>query len=315
MPMASRPPVIFLMGPTAAGKTGLAVGLVESFDLDIISVDSALVYRGMDIGTAKPDQDTLARAPHRLIDIRDPTECYSAAEFRHDALAAIEEIHNLGRVPLLVGGTMLYFRALQQGLSDLPSASAEVRAELEHEAQQAGWAEMHRQLTELDPMAAARINPNDPQRIQRALEVIRISGRPLSEQQTGGDKDGFPYHVLKLVVCPAQRAVLHQRIAQRFELMLQAGFVEEVRRLRAMPGVHAELPSMRAVGYRQALAWLEGRLDAEEWGERAIIATRQLAKRQLTWLRKEEGALWYDPSADGVEEDPMKTVENFLNSR
>ncbi|NND44533.1 MAG: tRNA (adenosine(37)-N6)-dimethylallyltransferase MiaA [Xanthomonadales bacterium] len=314
MSQATLPPVIFLMGPTAAGKTGLAVRLVEAFPLEIISVDSALVYRGMDIGTAKPDAATLVRAPHRLIDIREPTERYSAAEFRDDALAAIEDILAKGRYPLLAGGTMLYFRALQRGLSELPSASPEIRMAIEEEAARLGWAKMHRQLASLDPVAADRINPNDPQRIQRALEVIRISGRPLSELQTGGDRRGFPYRVLKLIVCPPDRAVLHQRIERRFRSMLEEGFVEEVRRLRALDDFDANLPAMRSVGYRQALAWLEGELAADEWQEKAIASTRQLAKRQLTWLRKEEGALWYDPAENGVEKDVFEKVEDFLKS-
>jgi tRNA dimethylallyltransferase len=308
-------PVIFLMGPTAAGKTGLAVRLVDTFPLEIVSVDSALVYRGMDIGTAKPDADILARAPHRLIDIRDPWEGYSAAEFRADALAAIEEIHAAGRIPLLAGGTMLYFRALQFGLSDLPSAVPEIRARIEQEAERLGWAALHAELERLDPDAAARIDPNDPQRIQRALEVIRVTGQPLSDLQTGRDRAAFPYPLLKLVISPPQRATLHQRIAERFVQMEQAGFLDEVRRLRADPRLNADVPAMRAVGYRQAWAFLDGYLDAAEWIEKAIAATRQLAKRQLTWLRKEQEALWYDPDAEGVFEEIRNTVETFLNSR
>jgi tRNA dimethylallyltransferase len=307
-------PVIFLMGPTAAGKTGLAVRLVDSFPLEIVSVDSALVYRRMDIGTAKPEAEILAHAPHRLIDIRDPWEGYSAAEFRADALAAIEEIHAAGRIPLLAGGTMLYFRALQYGLSDLPSAVPEVRARIEQEAERLGWAALHVELERLDPDAAARIDPNDPQRIQRALEVIRVTGQPLSDLQTGRDRAAFPYPLLKLVISPPQRATLHQRIEERFAQMVQAGFLDEVRRLQTDPRLHADLPAMRAVGYRQAWAFLDGRLAAGEWTEKAIAATRQLAKRQLTWLRKEQGALWYDPDAEGVFEDIRNQVETFLNS-
>ena len=312
MSAPGQSPVIFLMGPTAAGKTGLAVRLVERLPLEIISVDSALVYRGMDIGTAKPERELLERAPHRLIDIREPGESYSAAEFREDALSAIVDIHSSGRVPLLVGGTMLYFRALRQGLSDLPPASPNIRAEIEREARLSSWADLHAELERLDPAAARRINPNDPQRIQRALEVIRVSGRRLSELQTGGDADAFPYRVLKLVICPPDRAVLHQRIERRFQQMLQAGFLDEVRRLRECPGLHADLPAMRAVGYRQAWAWLEGQYSDFEWRQKALAATRQLAKRQLTWLRKEEDALWYDPGEEGVFQDMLKMVENFL---
>lgn len=310
---AAQKPVIFLMGPTAAGKTGLAVQLVEHFPMEIVSVDSALVYRGMDIGTAKPDAETLARAPHRLIDIRDPAGSYSAAEFREDALAAIEAIHAAGRVPLLVGGTMLYYRALQQGLSDLPSASPGIRAEIEAEVARKGWPAMHEELARLDPQAAKRIHANDPQRIQRALEVIRLTGRPLSELQTGGEDGAFPYRLLKLVICPRPRALLHERIRLRFSQMLDAGFLDEVRRLHAAPGLHADLPAMRAVGYRQAWAFLDGRSGPDEWLEKAVAATRQLAKRQLTWLRKEADALWYDPGQDGVEFEVFETVRRFLN--
>ncbi len=302
------------MGPTASGKTGLAVEMVEAFPLEIISVDSALVYRGMDIGTAKPDAQTLARAPHRLIDLKDPHESYSAAEFRDDALAAMAEITAAGRVPLLVGGTMLYFKALQHGLSDLPAASPELRAQIESEASARGWAALHEDLRESDPEAAARINPNDPQRIQRALEVIRLSGRKLSELQKGGDPEAFPYRVLKLVVCPAKRATLHQRIKERFELMLRQGFEQEVRRLHARPGLHARLPAIRAVGYRQAWGQLEGEYSENEWHSRALAATRQLAKRQLTWLRKETDAVWYDLAEDGAKQKVLEIVRAFLNS-
>lgn len=302
------------MGPTASGKTGLAVELVQSFPLEIISVDSALVYRGMDIGTAKPDTETLQRAPHRLIDIRSPWESYSAAEFREDALAAMREITAAGRVPLLVGGTMLYFRALLQGLSELPPACPDVRAQIEREAAARGWAAMHQELGQLDPVAARRINPNDPQRIQRALEVIRVSGRKLSELQRGGRRDALPYRVLKLVVCPTERTTLHERIQKRLRDMIAQGFEEEVRGLRESSELHGDLPAMRAVGYRQAWAWLEGESSADEWPEKALAATRQLAKRQLTWLRKEEDALWYDLAEDGALQRACRMVGNFLNS-
>jgi tRNA dimethylallyltransferase len=308
-------PAIFLMGPTASGKTGLAVELVEAFPLDIISVDSALVYRGMDIGTAKPDAVTLARAPHRLVDIRQPEEGYSAAEFRTDALREMRAITEAGRVPLLVGGTMLYFRALQHGLSRLPSASSSVREGLAAEAAQIGWPAMHRRLARLDPAAAANINPNDPQRIQRALEVIELTGQRMSELQRDGRPDALPYRLLKLIVCPQSRAELHQRIARRFQQMLEQGFEEELRRLHEDPRLHADLPAMRAVGYRQAWAWLDGHIDESEWPARAIAATRQLAKRQLTWLRKEEGAVWYDLQAEGTREKVYCAVRKFLNFR
>lgn len=300
------------MGPTASGKTGLAVRLAEQFPLDIISVDSALVYRGLDIGTAKPDAATLARAPHRLIDICSPTETYSAARFRVDARREIDAIHAAGRVPMLVGGTLLYFRALLQGLSALPQADPEIRARIERQAAESGWPALHRQLAEVDPDAAARISPNDPQRIQRALEVFRITGRPISHLQKrrgGGPEYG---RVLKLVVCPASRRVLHQRIRERFEDMLRQGFEEEVRSLHRRADLHPDLPALRAVGYRQAWAWLDGRLDQSEWKEKTVIATRQLAKRQLTWLRREKQALWYDSAQEGAWLEIVSTVREFL---
>jgi tRNA dimethylallyltransferase len=306
------PPAVFLMGPTASGKTGLAVSLVESFPMDIISVDSALVYRRMNIGSAKPDAETLARAPHRLIDIRDPSESYSAADFRQDALREMAEIASRGRVPLLVGGTMLYFRALQQGLSKLPAADTAVREGLAQHAKQVGWAAMHAELCRLDPVAGERIHPNDPQRIQRALEVIEISGRPLSELQSGADANALPYRVLKLAIAPAQRAELHRRIELRFDMMIEEGFEAEIRSLYADPGLNSGLPSMRAVGYRQAWQWLDGQLDFPEMRERAIIATRQLAKRQLTWLRGESDLLWYDLLTTEDERRVRQTIRGFL---
>lgn len=309
------PAAVFLMGPTASGKTGLGIALHEAFPLDIISVDSALVYRDMDIGTAKPDAATLQRAPHRLIDIRDPAESYSAAAFRADALREMQRITAAGRVPLLVGGTMLYFRALEAGLSRLPEADPGIRAQLEEEASELGWGAMHARLAALDPVAAARIDPNDPQRIQRALEVVRLTGQPLSELQAKASREALRYRVLKLVVCPQPRSELHRRIEQRFRAMLTAGFVDEVRRLHARGDLHARLPAMRAVGYRQAWDWLEGRLDGSEWQARAIAATRQLAKRQLTWLRKEKGCLWYDSAAEGMQARVCAAVGKFLNSQ
>jgi tRNA dimethylallyltransferase len=288
------------MGPTACGKTGVAVELVQRLPLEIISVDSALVYRGMDIGTAKPDAETLRIAPHRLIDIRDPSEVYSAAEFRDDALREMEAIRVRGNTPLLVGGTMLYFRALQQGLSDLPGADSGVRAQLEAEAREKGWQAMHTRLRRVDPQSAARIHPNDPQRIQRALEVYELSGLPLSELCAAGRQAPPAYRFLKIILAPEQRKVLHERIRQRFELMLAQGFLDEVRRLRARRDLNPGLPSMRAVGYRQAWAYLEGELSQEEWVERAVIATRQYAKRQLTWLRSESECHWIGPPRENA---------------
>lgn len=302
------PPAIFLMGPTAAGKTDLALALADALPCELISVDSALIYRGMDIGTAKPDKATLARYPHRLIDIRDPAESYSAAEFRADALAAMAEISARGRIPLLVGGTMLYYKALLEGLADMPSADPAVRAELEAWAAAEGWEALHRELARIDPESAARIHPNDPQRLTRALEVQRVSGLSMSEhrrrqaaQNSGPEAPGadhFPYTVAQFAIAPVERRVLHERIAQRFRLMLEQGFVEEVEALRLRGDLHAGLPSIRAVGYRQVWDYLDGRLSREDMAERGIIATRQLAKRQFTWLRGWDKLHWLDSQAD-----------------
>jgi tRNA dimethylallyltransferase len=305
------PKAVFLMGPTASGKTGLAIELHKRFPLEIINVDSAQVYRGLDIGTAKPDAVTLNDAPHRLIDIRDAAESYSAAEFRDDALREMEAITAAGKVPLLAGGTMLYFRALEHGLSALPSADAEVRTEIERQAAEVGWAAMHEMLRQKDPQAAARIHPNDPQRIQRALEVFALSGRPISELQQQEGRS-LEYRLHKIVVCPEPRSVLHERIALRFDAMLAAGFVEELKVLHARPDLHPGLPSMRAVGYRQGWGWLDGEYGFEEMRERTIAATRQLAKRQLTWLRRDGGALWYDLLADRAAEAAVQEIGKFL---
>jgi tRNA dimethylallyltransferase len=306
------PPAIFLMGPTASGKTALAIELRRHFPVDIVSVDSALVYRGMDIGTAKPDAATLAVAPHALIDIRDPSESYSAAEFRADALREMARITAQGRVPLLAGGTMLYFKALRQGLAELPAADPDVRARLEAEAAEVGWPAMHRRLAGLDPAAAERIHPNDPQRTQRALEVIELSGRPLSELQAEQQAERLDYDVLRLVACPQPRAVLHERIEQRFDAMMAEGFLEEARGLYERGDLHRDLPSMRCVGYRQAWGYLAGEYGLEEMRRRAIVSTRQLAKRQLTWLRQERDALWYDPTEEGAQRTVFEKVREFL---
>lgn len=308
-----RPPVVFLMGPTASGKTALACGLAERHAIDLVSVDSALVYRGMDIGTAKPDAAILSRFPHRLVDIRDPFQPYSAADFRVDALAEIGRITASGRVPLLVGGTGLYFRALERGLSPLPQADAPLRAELSSEAERMGKAHMHERLAELDPVAAARLNVNDSQRIQRALEVIRLSGRPLSGLQ-GAPRQRLPFRILKLALFPRNRAPLHERIEARFDLMLAQGFVTELERLRGLEGWSAELPSMRAVGYRQGWEFLSGRASKAEFRLSAIHATRQLAKRQITWLRSELDCRMLDSEGAGVENLANTAVSSFLGA-
>jgi tRNA dimethylallyltransferase len=306
-----RPRAIFLMGPTASGKTALACALADRFPVQLISVDSALVYRGLDIGAAKPDAATLERYPHRLIDIREPSDAYSAADFRADALVAMDEITRAGCVPLLVGGTGLYFRALEQGLSPLPDANPGVRAGLAEEAAKIGWPAMHARLAAADAAAAARIRPGDTQRIQRALEVIQLTGEPLSALQ-GGLRERLPWRVLKIALMPTDRVPLHARIAERFDAMLAAGFLEEARRLRADAAFDADLPAMRAVGYRQAWPFLEAAIDAATFRDHAIFATRQLAKRQITWLRSEVDAQVFDPDRDALGEDVVGLIKRFL---
>jgi len=298
------PPAIFLMGPTAAGKTDLAIELTKVLPCELISVDSALVYRDMDIGTAKPSKALLAQFPHRLIDILDPAQSYSAAEFRSDALAAMAEITARGKIPLLVGGTMLYYKALLEGLAEMPAADPQIRAEIGEEAARLGWQALHDQLAVIDPVSAARIHPNDPQRLSRALEVYRVSGSSMtahrqrqSAQSTDAAASGrpqLPYTVANLAIAPANRQVLHDRIAQRFTQMLEQGFVDEVVALRRRSDLHVGLPSIRAVGYRQVWEHLEGKLTSAEMQERGIIATRQLAKRQFTWLRSWTDLHWLD---------------------
>jgi len=298
------PPAIFLMGPTAAGKTDLAIELTKVLPCELISVDSALVYRDMDIGTAKPSKALLAQFPHRLIDILDPAQSYSAAEFRSDALVAMAEITARGKIPLLVGGTMLYYKALLEGLAEMPAADPQIRAEIEEEAARLGWQALHDQLAVVDPVSAARIHPNDPQRLSRALEVYRVSGSSMTahrERQSAQSTDAaasgrpqLPYTVANLAIAPANRQVLHDRIAQRFTQMLEQGFVDEVVALRRRGDLHVGLPSIRAVGYRQVWEHLEGKLTSAEMQERGIIATRQLAKRQFTWLRSWTDLHWLD---------------------
>jgi len=289
---ADRPLAILLMGPTAAGKTDLALRLVAEFPCSIVSVDSAMVYRGMDIGTAKPSAAILAHAPHRLIDLCEPSEAYSAARFRADALAAMAEIVAAGRVPLLVGGTMLYFRALRHGLAPLPEADPALRQTLTEHAARAGTAALHRWLARVDPVTAARVHPNDPQRIQRALEVYLIAGEPLSVLWQRARAQALPYRTLALIRAPMRRDLLRARIVARFDAMLEAGFVAEVARLRARPDIHPGLPAMRCVGYRQMLAYLAGEDSFATMRQRTLLATGQLAKRQLTWLRAEDDAHW-----------------------
>jgi tRNA dimethylallyltransferase len=290
----TNPPVIFLMGPTASGKTALAVDMVQNLPVDIVSVDSAMVYRGMDIGTAKPPAEILQIAPHRLIDICDPTESYSAGSFCRDARQAIADIHATGRIPLLVGGTGLYFRSLEQGFSTLPQSDPLMRQQLEAEASANGWEKMHSRLAAVDPVAAARIHPNDPQRIQRALEVYALTGKPLSEFHREGRSAALSYPILKLVVAPAERAQLHKDIETRFKMMLNAGLVDEVKGLYACGDLSADLPAMRLVGYRQVWEYLQREITYNDMINKGIVATRQLARRQLTWLRAEKNAHWFE---------------------
>lgn len=288
---SNQPPVICLMGPTASGKTALAMALQEALPCDIVSVDSALIYRGMDIGTAKPTKSELAQYPHKLIDLRDASESYSAADFCRDALAEIAEIRGNNRIPLLVGGTMMYFKSLIEGISPLPTANAEIRQEIETEALAKGWQAMHDQLAEIDPVSAERIHPNDPQRLTRALEVYRLTSNTLTQltQIKGAKLDG---DVLQLAITPKERSTLHERIALRYQQMIDMGFEQEVIKLKSRDDLHQDLPSIRCVGYRQMWQYLEGEFDHDEMIFRGVCATRQLAKRQLTWLRNWPDLHW-----------------------
>jgi len=307
-------PAIFLMGPTASGKTGAAVALAAALPVEIISVDSALVYRDMDIGTAKPDAATLQQAPHHLIDLIPPTQAYSAANFRQDALDWMADISARGRIPLLVGGTMLYFKALEQGMSGLPEADAQVRMSLDAEAAAIGWPAMHAKLAGVDALTAARLAPNDSQRIQRALEVHAISGRRLSDLIAEQSSQALPYQVLKIALLPSDRQQLHERIALRFEQMLGAGLVDEVRALLIKyPVLTAESTAMRCVGYRQVLHYLAGEIGLEELRDRGIFATRQLAKRQLTWLRSMPQVRALDCLQSDINELVFNKVNQFIN--
>jgi tRNA dimethylallyltransferase len=309
--MNIRPPAIFLMGPTASGKTGVAVELAQQLPIELISVDSALVFRDMDIGTAKPDAATLARAPHHLIDIIDPTEAYSAAAFRKDALRLMADITARGKVPLLVGGTMLYFKALREGLSPLPQADAALRAELDAEIAQHGIEALHAKLAEVDAETAARLHSTDTQRVQRAMEIYLASGKPMSELIKQQEQDPLPYDIMSIALIPSDRSVLHDRIASRFEKMLSEGLVDELRSLRGKYLLQREMTSMRCVGYRQAWEYLEGEIDEAGLMEKGIAATRQLAKRQLTWLR----SMPENMEVDCLEADLYECVLANINSK
>ena len=303
-----KPLAIFLMGPTASGKTDLAIQLRQQLPVEVISVDSALIYRGMDIGTAKPSKAELALAPHRLIDICDPAESYSAANFRTDALREMQEISAQGKIPLLVGGTMLYYKALLEGLSPLPSADEKVRSEIEAKAALIGWAGLHQELSKIDPISAQRINPNDSQRINRALEVFYLTGKTLTEL-TAQKGEALPYDILQFAIAPEQREVLHLRIEQRFHKMIELGFQQEVEKLYRRPDLNENLPSIRCVGYRQMWEYLRGDYDHDEMIFRGICATRQLAKRQITWLRG-----WTSPIQWLDSLQPAQALEKVLTS-
>lgn len=304
-----------LLGPTASGKTDLAVRLAQIAPVELISVDSTQVYRGMDIGSGKPDAETLAIAPHHLIDIRDPADSYSAADFRADALPLIAQIHGRGRIPLLVGGTMLYFKVLRDGLADMPHADARVRSDIERLASEGGWAAVHARLAEVDPQSAERIHPNDPQRLQRALEVFLVTGRTMTElhaeeRVAASDSESLPFDLQFMAIVPEERGDLHQKIAQRFQSMLQAGFVAEVEKLYRRGDLSAELPALKSVGYRQIWQYLLGNLDYDEMVERGIIATRQLAKRQFTWMRSWRGLTILGTQTD----NSLGKLLNIVNS-
>lgn len=300
-------PIICLMGPTASGKTDLAIKLCQHLNTEIISVDSALVYKGMDIGSAKPNAEELTQAPHRLIDLIDPADSYSAADFRRDALDNIAGLHSQGKIPLLVGGTMMYFKALLEGLSPLPNADQTVRAQLEIEAHEKGWPAMHRELSTVDPVAASKINENDSQRINRALEVFRLTGKPMSELQKV-KPEPLPFNVLQFAIAPQARATLHQRIEKRFKIMLDMGFEKEVLTLYKRKDLHPDLPSIRCVGYRQMWDYLAGECDYDEMVFKGIAATRQLAKRQLTWLRGWQNITWLE---SGDEENLQRVLSSL----
>ncbi len=308
----AKPQVVCLMGPTASGKTGLAVELAEQHNFEIISVDSALVYKGMDIGTAKPDAELLARAPHRLIDIIDPIESYSAADFVVDAVAHVEDILSKGKTPLLVGGTMMYFNALQKGLADMPKADAELRQQIELEAEQNGWAALHAELAAVDPEAAERIHPNDPQRLQRALEVYRLTGKTMTQWWAEQEKVALPFDMINMAVMPKERSVLHERIELRFHQMMEQGFLAEVEALYRRGDLTIDMPSMRCVGYRQLWQYLEGDDLLEDAIFKGVVASRQLAKRQLTWLRGWEDLMIFDSLSKELTSEALNYIESRI---
>ncbi|OGT82999.1 MAG: tRNA (adenosine(37)-N6)-dimethylallyltransferase MiaA [Gammaproteobacteria bacterium RIFCSPLOWO2_12_FULL_52_10] len=311
--MKTASAVVFIMGPTAGGKTALAVELCQRLPFGIISVDSAMIYRGMNIGTAKPGPEILQIAPHRLIDICDAAEIYSAGKFRLDALQAIEEMRQQGKIPLLVGGTGLYFRALEQGISALPAADPVIREILEREASVIGWQGMHQRLAGIDSDSAARIHPNDPQRIQRALELFEITGKSRSALFAVGGERPLPYQVCKIIIAPAERNIIQEQVKQRFKRMLVSGLVEEVQGFYQRADMHAALPSMRMVGYRQVWRFLTGLISYQEMQDHAIVATRQLAKRQLTWLRSEQNGVWLDATDPDLLNKTLKYLQKDRN--
>jgi tRNA dimethylallyltransferase len=315
MASSALPPAILLMGPTASGKTAVAAQLATTLPCEIISVDSALVYKGMDIGTAKPDAELLKQAPHHLIDIIEPHESYSAARFRDDALALMREITERGNIPLLAGGTMLYFKALVEGLNDLPEADPTIRLIIQTMADEEGWPAVHDKLRKVDPETAARLEPTDAQRIQRALEIFYITGRSMTDLLKKPKYVYFPYAPIRIALLPGDRAALHERIAKRFDTMLAAGLVEELRGLRETYGLEPEMPSMRCVGYRQAWDFLDNRISRAELREQGIAATRQLAKRQLTWLRGMSDCTEFDCLAPHVGDLVLEYVRRELEAQ
>ncbi|MGR9071904.1 MAG: tRNA (adenosine(37)-N6)-dimethylallyltransferase MiaA [Gammaproteobacteria bacterium] len=309
------PPAIFLMGPTASGKTDLSIRMAKLYGCEIISVDSAMIYRQMNIGTAKPTLSERGGITHHMIDILDPSESFSTAEFRNRAVSIMEELSNKGKIPLLVGGTMLYFNSLLKGLAPLPNADTRIRDKLEREAAESGWQALHERLREIDPVSAVRIHPNDPQRIQRALEVFEITGKPISAHLHDAENNVIPYDIKILVIAPQKRNLLHEKIAARFKNMVEQGLIQEVEKLYLRGDLSEKNPSVRCVGYRQVWSFLEGEIDYDEMIERAIAATRQLAKRQFTWLRKIQEGIWHDLSCPGEEQLIREEIEEFLVER